>query len=80
MAGEVPDPVAIRARSDQEFIGVEVSLTVTGVVTTGDETTITADVGGKGYTGPSHFSFVERNGLVARMTIRQQGKRATRHG
>jgi hypothetical protein len=68
---EFAGPVAIRQWSDQEFIGVEVSLNVTGVVTSGDETTITADVGGKGYTGPSHFSFAVRNGRVARMTIRQ---------
>jgi hypothetical protein len=68
---EFVGPVAIRRWSDQEFIGVEVSVKVTGVVTTSDETTITADVGGNGYTGPSHFSFALRNGLVARMTIRQ---------
>ncbi|MDQ3895050.1 MAG: nuclear transport factor 2 family protein [Actinomycetota bacterium] len=68
---EFVGPVAIREWSDQEFIGVEVSLKVTGVATTGDETTITADVGGKGYTGPSHFAFKVRRDLVARMTIRQ---------
>ena len=33
--------------------------------------TISADVGGDGYNGPSHFTFTRRDGLVARMTIRQ---------
>jgi hypothetical protein len=38
---------------------------------TGDETTITAQVGGKGFNGPSHFTFKVRDDLVARMTIRE---------
>ncbi len=62
---------AIRGWSDQEFIGVDVILTVTGTVTADDETTISAEVGGKGFNGPSHFSFKVRDGLVSRMTIRQ---------
>jgi hypothetical protein len=62
---------AIQRWSDREFIGVDVALTVTAVTTDGDVTTVTADVGGSGYTGPSHFSFIARDGLVSRMTIRQ---------
>ena len=38
---------AIRGWSDAEFIGVEVTLAVTGVATEGDETTVTAQVGGE---------------------------------
>jgi hypothetical protein len=62
---------AIRGWSDNEFIGVAVSLSVTEANVTEDETTILAEVGGNGYTGPSHFTFTLRDGLVSRMTIRQ---------
>jgi len=62
---------AIKQWSDKEFIGVDVALTVTAVTTDGDVTTVTADVGGSGYNGPSHFSFAVRDGFVSRMTIRQ---------
>ena len=62
---------AIRGWSDREFIGVKVVLDVAGAITAGDETTITANVGGEGYNGPSHFTFAVRDGLVSRMTIRQ---------
>jgi hypothetical protein len=36
-----------------------------------DRTTISAEVGGEGYNGLSHFMFAIRDGLVSRMTIRQ---------
>jgi hypothetical protein len=62
---------AIRGWSDGEFIGVDVTLEITDSVTTGDETTITAEVGGKGFNGPSHFTFEVRDDLVSRMTIRE---------
>ena len=62
---------SIRHWSDREFIGVDVALTVTEVTTDGDVTTVTADVGGQGYNGPSHFTFTVRDGLVSRMTIRE---------
>jgi hypothetical protein len=62
---------AIRGWSDREFIGVDVVLDVTETTSSGDETTISADVGGSGYNGPSHFTFAVREGLVARMTIRE---------
>ena len=62
---------AIRGWSDEEFIGVDVTLTVTGITSAGDETTVGAEVGGNGFNGPSHFTFKVRDGLVSRMTIRQ---------
>jgi SnoaL-like domain len=61
---------AIRGWSDREFIGVDVVLTVNGVQTDGVETTISAEVGGSGFNGPSHFTFTLRGDLVSRMTIR----------
>jgi ketosteroid isomerase-like protein len=61
----------IRHWSDGEFIGVDVVLTVNEVTTSGDELTISAEVGGKGFNGPSHFTFKMRDDLVERMTIRQ---------
>jgi hypothetical protein len=61
---------AIRGWSDAEFIGVEVTLAVTDIATEGDETTVTAQVGGGGFNGPSTFSFAVRDDRVARMTIR----------
>jgi hypothetical protein len=62
---------AIRGWSDKEFIGVDVTLAVGGVKTEGDTTTVEAQVGGSGFNGPSHFTFAVRDGLVARMTIRE---------
>jgi hypothetical protein len=68
---EFPGAEAIRGWSDKEFIGVGVVLTVTDVTTDGDVTTVTADVGGSGFNGPSHFMFTVRDGLVSRITIRE---------
>jgi hypothetical protein len=62
---------AIRGWSDREFIGVDVTLDVTGVTTSGADTTIGAQVGGRGFNGPSHFTFAVRDGRVSRVTIRQ---------
>jgi hypothetical protein len=61
---------SIRGWSDQEFIGKQVTLTVTDVRKDGDDTTITAQVGGNGFNGPSHFTFHTEQGKVSRMTIR----------
>jgi ketosteroid isomerase-like protein len=61
---------AIRGWSDAEFIGVRVTLAVTGVEHDGDTTVITAQVGGDGFNGPSHFAFAVAGDKVARMTIR----------
>jgi ketosteroid isomerase-like protein len=67
---EFQGPDAIRGWSDAEFIGVAVSLDVTEVEQHGDDTTITATVGGSGFNGPSHFTFAVGDGRVSRMTIR----------
>ena len=61
---------AIRGWSDREFIGVRVSLDITEAERSGDETTVTATVGGDGFNGPSHFTFRVSGDRVARMTIR----------
>ncbi len=67
---EFRGPAAIREWSDEEFIGKQVSLEVTDVVDQKDETLVTAQVGGNGFNGPSHFSFTVKGDLVTRMTIR----------
>jgi hypothetical protein len=61
---------AIRGWSDREFIGVRVALDVTDVAREGDATVVTAQVGGDGFNGPSHFAFAVDGDRVARMTIR----------
>lgn len=67
---EFHGPDAIRGWSDGEFIGVEVTLGVTAVEQRDEETTVTATVGGKGFNGPSHFTFRVAGDSVTRMTIR----------
>jgi hypothetical protein len=62
---------SIRDWSDREFIGVNVRLTVTRVTGTDTRTAVSADVGGDGYNGPSHFIFEIRDDRIAQMTIRQ---------
>ena len=62
---------AIRSWSDREFIGKRVSLDVRGVERDGDATVVTAEVGGDGFNGPSHFSFLVDRDRVSRMTIRE---------
>jgi hypothetical protein len=61
---------AIRGWSDSEFIGKRVSLEVRDVQHQGELTVVTAEVGGDGFNGPSHFSFSIDGDLVSRMTIR----------
>ena len=51
-------------------IGKQVTLDVTAVEQDGDRTEVTAQVGGNGFTGPSHFTFDSEGPLLARMTIR----------
>ena len=63
-------PDAIRGWSDREFIGVDVSLEVTAVEQSDGATTVTATVGGRGFNGPSHFTFDVDGDRVARMQIR----------
>jgi hypothetical protein len=60
----------IRAWSDAEFIGKRVTLDVRAVERRGGETVVTAQVGGNGFNGPSHFAFLVDGDLVSRMTIR----------
>ena len=61
---------AIRGWSDAEFIGKQVSLEVTDVEQDGARTAVTAQVGGSGFTGPSHFTFEADGSFLVRMTIR----------
>ncbi len=61
---------AIRSWSDNEFIGKRVSLDVRNVEQDGATTVVTAEVGGDGFNGPSHFSFAVEGDRVARMAIR----------
>jgi ketosteroid isomerase-like protein len=60
---------AIRGWSDREFIGKRVSLRIDAIDRQGDLTVVTAQVGGDGFNGPSHFSFLIDRDLVSRMTI-----------
>jgi SnoaL-like domain len=63
-------PDAIRGWCDAEFIGVEVTLDVTGVEAADDEVVVAAQVGGNGFNGPSHFAFQLDGDQISRMTIR----------
>lgn len=67
---EFRGPDEIRSWSDREFIGVRVSLEVTGVNRRDGATVVTANVGGDGFNGPSHFEFQVEGELVTRMSIR----------
>jgi hypothetical protein len=67
---EFHGPSEVTGWSDKEFIGVHVSLTVDAVETAGPDTTVTAQVGGDGFNGPSHFTFRVDGDRVSRMTIR----------
>jgi ketosteroid isomerase-like protein len=60
---------AIREWSDAEFIGKQVVLDVTGMDRSGDTVTITAQVGGNGFNGPSHFAFTLDGDRVSLMRI-----------
>jgi SnoaL-like domain len=61
---------AIRQWSDAEFIGKQVTLAVTDVEHDGARTVVSAEVGGNGFNGPSHFSFDLDGPRITRMTIR----------
>ncbi|MGX7680274.1 nuclear transport factor 2 family protein [Jatrophihabitans sp. DSM 45814] len=67
---EFHGPRAIEKWSDAEFIGSQVSLEVGKVEERGGEYVVTAEVGGNGFVGPSHFSFRVAGDAIARMTIR----------
>jgi uncharacterized protein (TIGR02246 family) len=61
---------AIRSWSDAEFIGKQVTLAVDGVARDGARTVVSAEVGGNGFNGPSHFGFDLDGPRITRMTIR----------
>jgi hypothetical protein len=61
---------AIREWSDREFIGVKVQLRVAQVAIEDVNVVVTAQVGGDGFNGSSHFTFQVEGDLVTRMTIR----------
>ena len=61
---------AIRGWSDAEFIGKQVTLAVTAVEQQADRTVVSAEVGGDGFNGPSHFAFDLAGPKLSRMTIR----------
>jgi hypothetical protein len=67
---EFRGPDAIAGWSAKEFIGVQVSLAIEGAESAGGETTVTAQVGGNGFNGPSHFTLRVEGDRVSRMTIR----------
>ena len=67
---EFRGPDAIRGWSDNEFIGAEVSLDVKSVEQREGATAVIAEVGGKGFNGPSTFTFDVDGDRVSRMTIR----------
>jgi hypothetical protein len=60
---------AIRRWSDAEFIGKQVSLKVTSFEQKGSTVGVMADVGGKGFNGPSRFTFVLDGDKVRAMRI-----------
>ncbi|WP_406279980.1 nuclear transport factor 2 family protein [Embleya sp. NBC_00896] len=60
---------AIKGWSDNEFIGVQARLAVTAVRADGDETVVTATVGGNGFNGPSDFAFRVVGDAVREMRI-----------
>jgi hypothetical protein len=61
---------AIRGWSDAEFIGKQVTLAVIGVEREGARVVLSAQVGGNGFNGPSHFGFDIDGPRLTRMTIR----------
>jgi hypothetical protein len=67
---EFQGPEAITGWSDAEFIGVDVTLAIEGASTGDDGITVAAQVGGRGFNGPSRFTFRVEGDRVARMTIR----------
>ena len=56
--------------SEAEFIGKQVTLSVLGFTNAASETTLTAQVGGNGFNGPSTFTFIIEGDAVSRVNIR----------
>ena len=59
----------IRGWSDHEFIGVKVNLHVVQVAIEDVAVVVTAQVGGDGFNGPSHFTFTIDGDHLASMAI-----------
>ena len=59
----------IRSWSDNELIGKQATFTDTQVTVAGNPLTILTQVGGKGFNGPSHFTFAVEDDRLASMTI-----------
>jgi len=66
---EFRGPERVREWSDRELIGVQATLTDLRVTRSDDVVTVQAQVGGNGFTGPSHFAFRLRDGHVDTMKI-----------
>jgi hypothetical protein len=60
---------AIREWSDAEFLGKQVTLRVTGTRTADGTTTVSTEVGGNGFNGPSDFAFTVAGNHVTLMRI-----------
>ncbi|HEX5405184.1 MAG TPA: nuclear transport factor 2 family protein [Pseudonocardiaceae bacterium] len=60
---------AIRGWSDNEFIGRQVTLDERGAQVDGPDVTVTAQVGGNGFNGPSNFVFTLDGDRVVLMRI-----------
>ena len=60
---------AVRGWSDSEFIGVDVRLSDLRVTAAAGGVAVTALVGGRGFNGPSTFTFAVGDAGVERMTI-----------
>ncbi|MFE0632337.1 nuclear transport factor 2 family protein [Streptomyces sp. NPDC058864] len=60
---------AVEGWSDREFIGVKVSLKLTGVTRRGGQVIVSAQVGGNGFNGPSDFAFTVEGDRIALMRI-----------
>ncbi|NHE67724.1 nuclear transport factor 2 family protein [Rhodococcus sp. D-46] len=56
--------------SEAEFIGKQVTLSVLGFTNAASETTLTAQVGGNGFNGPSTLTFIIEGDALSRMNIR----------
>ena len=64
--------------SNAEYIGKNVTLSVTSSTTEGDQTVVVATVGGDGFNGPSTFTYTVGDGRSLadedhRVTIRRRG-------
>ncbi|GAA1445393.1 nuclear transport factor 2 family protein [Leifsonia poae] len=62
-------PEAIRGWSDREFIGVDVTLGDLRGDPVDGGVAVTAQVGGRGFNGPSTFTFLVGDAGIERMTI-----------